>query len=134
MAGSLARLACIASPVVKHMPQARIWVHDPYCGRGIGTALLSSLVDLADRWLGLYRLQSMVYVDNEAAIGLCRRSGLRSRELSALSRARWPFYGCVCDGPPWRRRFSTPTVTPGVDRGLDDAQRAGCSLPIATRH
>jgi len=50
-----------------------IIVHDDYHGRGIGTALLAALVDTADNWLNLKRLELTVYVDNEPAIRLYKK-------------------------------------------------------------
>jgi L-phenylalanine/L-methionine N-acetyltransferase len=50
-------------------------VHDDLCGRGIGTALLAALIDAADNWLNLKRLELTVYVDNEPAIRLYNKSG-----------------------------------------------------------
>ena len=50
-------------------------VHDAWTGRGIGAALLSALVDIADRWLGLRRLELTVYTDNAPAVALYRRFG-----------------------------------------------------------
>jgi GNAT superfamily N-acetyltransferase len=50
-------------------------VHDDFRQRGIGTALLAAVVEVADRWLGLKRLQLTVYADNEPAIRLYRKFG-----------------------------------------------------------
>ena len=50
-------------------------VHDAWTGKGIGTALLAALVDAADRWLGLRRLELMVHADNAPALALYRRFG-----------------------------------------------------------
>jgi putative acetyltransferase len=52
-----------------------IGVHDDFVGRGVGTALMTALVDTADRWLGLRRLELTVFVDNVPAIALYRRLG-----------------------------------------------------------
>ncbi len=53
-------------------------MHDEFQGRGIGTALLAGLIDLADDWLGLRRLGLEVDVDNAAAIALYRRFGFET--------------------------------------------------------
>jgi L-phenylalanine/L-methionine N-acetyltransferase len=50
-------------------------VHDDHCGRGIGSALTAALVDVADHWLSLKRLELTVYVDNEPAIRLYKKFG-----------------------------------------------------------
>ena len=50
-------------------------VHDDFHRRGIGSALLKALVDTADNWLNLRRLELTVYVDNESAIRLYEKFG-----------------------------------------------------------
>lgn len=58
-----------------HAGDIGIGVHDEWTGRGIGGRLLAALVDIADNWLGLLRLQLTVYTDNARAIALYRRFG-----------------------------------------------------------
>ena len=58
-----------------HAGELFMSVHDEHCGRGIGTALLTALVDAADNWLNLKRLELTVYVDNEPAIRLYKKFG-----------------------------------------------------------
>jgi putative acetyltransferase len=48
-------------------------VHDDHVGRGIGTTLLRALLDTADNWLGLKRIELAVFVDNAPAIALYKR-------------------------------------------------------------
>lgn len=43
--------------------------------QGVGSALLEGLLDLADNWYGLRRVELDVYVDNVAAIRLYERHG-----------------------------------------------------------
>lgn len=50
-------------------------VRDEFQGRGVGTALMQALIDLADNWYNLLRLDLQVYTDNEAAIRLYQRFG-----------------------------------------------------------
>ncbi|HEV2531372.1 GNAT family N-acetyltransferase [Phenylobacterium sp.] len=56
-------------------------VHDAYAGRGAGTALLAAIVDLADRWWNLRRLELEVYADNARAIALYERFGFQREGL-----------------------------------------------------
>jgi L-phenylalanine/L-methionine N-acetyltransferase len=50
-------------------------VHDAYAGRGAGSALMAAVIDLADNWLQLKRLELSVYADNARAIALYERFG-----------------------------------------------------------
>ena len=50
-------------------------VHDAYAGRGAGTALMAAIVDQADRWLNIQRLELVVWTDNVRAIALYERFG-----------------------------------------------------------
>jgi putative acetyltransferase len=48
-------------------------VHDMYQGQSIGKMLMFTVIDLADNWLNLLRLQLEVYTDNERAVNLYKR-------------------------------------------------------------
>ncbi len=50
-------------------------VHDAYAGRGAGTALMAAIVEQADRWLNIQRLELFVWTDNVRAIALYERFG-----------------------------------------------------------
>ena len=58
-----------------HSGELGMGVHDDFQGRGIGSALVAAVVETADRWLGLKRLQLTVYADNAPAIALYRKFG-----------------------------------------------------------
>lgn len=58
-----------------HVGYTGIYVHDDHIGRGIGTKLLEALLDLADNWIGLRRIELTVNVDNSGAIKLYERFG-----------------------------------------------------------
>lgn len=62
-------------PRRKHVGAIGICVHDDWQGKGIGTALMRAIIDLADNWLNLRRLELEVYADKEAAISLYERMG-----------------------------------------------------------
>jgi putative acetyltransferase len=58
-----------------HVGTIGMGVHDAWQGRGAGRALLAAALDMADRWLGLTRVELTVYADNLRAIGLYERFG-----------------------------------------------------------
>ncbi len=59
----------------QHVGSIGMGVHDAYTGRGIGNALLGTLLDCADKWLNIRRVELTVYADNVAAIALYKRFG-----------------------------------------------------------
>ena len=63
------------SPRMQHVANCGLSVHADYWNQGVGSALLSAILDLADNWLNLKRLELEVYVDNEAAIHLYEKFG-----------------------------------------------------------
>lgn len=58
-----------------HVGSLGIMVHDSYTRRGIGSALLAAIINLAENWLGLTRLELEVFVDNDPAIHLYEKYG-----------------------------------------------------------
>ena len=56
-----------------------IWmaVHDEFQNRRIGSALMAALIDAADNWLNLRRLELTVYVDNDAGVALYKKFGFQ---------------------------------------------------------
>ena len=58
-----------------HVGDVMLFVHDECTGQGFGSAIFEALLDLADNWLGLRRLELDVNVDNAAAIHLYERHG-----------------------------------------------------------
>jgi L-phenylalanine/L-methionine N-acetyltransferase len=58
-----------------HAGEVFMLVHDDHVGRGYGSSLLGALIDLADNWLGLRRLELDVNVDNPGAIHLYKKHG-----------------------------------------------------------
>lgn len=62
-------------PRRRHVGRIGISVHDEWQGKGVGTAMMAAIVDLADNWLNLRRLELEVYADNAAAIHLYERFG-----------------------------------------------------------
>jgi putative acetyltransferase len=63
------------SPRRSHAMSLGVVVPSAWQGKGVGRALLSALVELADNWLNVTRLELAVYTDNERAISLYRKFG-----------------------------------------------------------
>lgn len=59
----------------RHSATLGIMVHKEFQGRGIGAQLMHTLIDLADNWLILMRVDLTVYPDNESAIRLYEKFG-----------------------------------------------------------
>jgi putative acetyltransferase len=64
-----------------HVGAISMAVHDAYAGRGVGSALMAAVVDLADRWLNLKRLELEVWADNLPAIALYEKFGFEREGL-----------------------------------------------------
>jgi putative acetyltransferase len=47
-------------------------------GKGVGSKLLATALDIADNWMNLQRVELSVYADNEAAIGMYRKFGFET--------------------------------------------------------
>ena len=62
-------------PRRRHVGQIGMAVRDDWQGKGAGTALMQAVVDLADKWLNLRRLELEVYTDNEPTIWLYKKFG-----------------------------------------------------------
>ncbi len=87
--GAFNLLACVDNEVVgqlglhtfpnnprrRHVGQIGMAIRDDWQGKGAGSALMQAGVDLADKWLNLFRLELEVYTDNEAAIRLYEKFG-----------------------------------------------------------
>jgi len=62
-------------PRRRHAAEIGMMVRDDWQGKGVGTALLQALIDLADKWVNVSRLELEVFTDNEPAIKLYQKFG-----------------------------------------------------------
>lgn len=63
------------APRRRHCASIGMAIHDDFQGQGIGSALLAAMLDLADNWLNLRRIELTVYPDNPAAVRLYEKFG-----------------------------------------------------------
>jgi putative acetyltransferase len=63
------------SPRRAHARVLGIVVHSRFQGQGVGKALMQALMDLADKWLPVTRIELTVFSDNARAIKLYERFG-----------------------------------------------------------
>jgi putative acetyltransferase len=76
----------------RHCGHLFVEVHERFHGKGVGTALVGAILDLADRWLGLARVQLEVNADNDRAVRLYERFGFQREGLlraNVLSNGRY---------------------------------------------
>jgi len=93
-------------PVVPHLRRSHVMllgisVEPGAQGRGVGTALMQAMVDYADRWANVLRIELNVYTDNTRAIALYTKFGFEREGLhrgyalrdgvyvDSVSMARW---------------------------------------------
>lgn len=70
-----AGLTVQANPRMRHVGGVGIFVHTDYQGQGVGAALMETVLDLADNWLMLVRVELEVYADNLRAQRLYQKMG-----------------------------------------------------------
>lgn len=58
-----------------HVAGLGMAVHDDYQNKGIGTALMRSILDMTDNWLNIRRVELDVYTDNLRAVHLYKKFG-----------------------------------------------------------
>lgn len=67
-----------------HAAEFWLGVNESYAGRGIGSRLLAAIIDTAENWLNVTRIEMTVFVDNTRAIALYDRFGF---EIEGTHRA-----------------------------------------------
>jgi L-phenylalanine/L-methionine N-acetyltransferase len=76
--GNLGLHSVSKSPRRRHVGTLGMAVRDDCQRRGVGSALLSAAIDVADNWIGYARLELTVYTDNAVAIALYRKFGFET--------------------------------------------------------
>src|SRR5262245_33947769 len=68
-------LHTFSRPRINHRAEIGMMVRDDWQGKGVGKAMMQAVIDLADKWLNLARIELTVFTDNEPAIELYRKFG-----------------------------------------------------------
>lgn len=87
-----ATLTQFQNPRMKHAGSLGLMVHPDFWGQGVASALLAALIDLADNWLNLRRVELEVFSDNPAAIHLYEKAGFERegvKRMEAYGNGRW---------------------------------------------
>jgi putative acetyltransferase len=63
------------TPRRRHVGGLGMTVAADWQGKGVGSLLMNGLLDWADNWIGLMRIELTVYTDNLRAIALYEKSG-----------------------------------------------------------
>jgi putative acetyltransferase len=95
----------------RHVMYLGMTVAGPWQGRGVGSLLLGTLCEHADRWLGVLRLELTVYTDNAPAIALYRRHGF---EIEGTHRAYVLRAGQYVDAHAMARMHPCPPTLPSA--------------------
>lgn len=82
------------SPRLRHSAGIGISIHEDHHGKGIGTALMNQLIDLADNWLMLKRLELGVLDGNEKGLSLYKKVGF---EIEGVKKAAVIRHGVYAD-------------------------------------
>ena len=83
-----AGLQVCANPRMRHVGTLGMLVHTDFQNQGIGTALMKTVLELADNWLMLVRVELEVFADNERAIHLYEKFGFEKEGLLRMSVVR----------------------------------------------
>lgn len=83
-----AGLTINVNPRTRHSGSIGIMIHRDYQNIGVGTALMEALLDVADNWLMLIRVELTVFEDNKRAIHLYEKFGFKKEGLKRLAAIR----------------------------------------------
>lgn len=62
----------------RHVGSIGMGVAVQWQGRGVGSKLMAAVLEVADNWMNLHRVELTVFSDNEAAQGLYRKFGFET--------------------------------------------------------
>ncbi len=91
---------------MSHSGQLILFVDENHHGRGVGKALMVALIETADNWWGLQRLELTVNIDNAPAIALYEKFGF---EIEGTARRSVLRNGAYVDSH-WMARLNFPST------------------------
>lgn len=112
--GSGGLMLASPSPRRRHVMHLGMAVLPEAQGRGVGGALMSALLDYADHWAHVLRVELGVFVDNERAIRLYQRHGFEiegCQRAYALVRGRYADSYCMARLHPRPPQWPGPAAT-----------------------
>ncbi|TDV63363.1 GNAT family N-acetyltransferase [Pseudomonas sp. LP_7_YM] len=62
----------------RHVGSIGMGIAVQWQGRGVGSKLMAAVLEVADNWMNLHRVELTVFSDNEAALGLYRKFGFET--------------------------------------------------------
>jgi putative acetyltransferase len=72
----------------RHTADLGLCIHAAHQRKGIGKALMEAILDIADNWLKLKRVELSVFTDNEPAIALYKKMGFTVEGTKKYSAVR----------------------------------------------
>ncbi|SHI10723.1 putative acetyltransferase [Clostridium collagenovorans DSM 3089] len=76
------------NPRLRHSASIMLMVHKDYQNKGVGTKLLETILDIADNWLMLVRIELGVFFDNLPAIHLYEKCGFKREGIKVKAAIR----------------------------------------------
>lgn len=100
-----------------HCATLAVTVHDAFHRQGIGRSIMAQLLDLADNWLGLIRVELEVNPDNHGAVALYRAFGFADEGIRRATLVR---EGTLIDSLMMGRVIAPPShgPAPAPDTGV----------------
>lgn len=89
-----AGLNVFPNPRLRHSASLGIMVHKDFQNMGVGTSLMEAVLDIADNWLMLVRVELTAFADNQRAIHLYEKFKFKKEGLKEKAGIR---NGCYVD-------------------------------------
>lgn len=78
------RFVILPKPCQKHIGTFGIFVDENYRRDGVGNRIMEAVIDLAENWLGMLKLEVTVSVSNQLCLNLCKKYGFEIEGLSKM--------------------------------------------------